>query len=157
VLRLALCVTAIVLVGAGSASGAGRRELFTHQVTDICAGARLFDGQHQIGTRAGAVAVSRDILRTGTRRLWRVGGLPEPASEVAAIRAWLATERLLVDAYARDYLLIWDAIEVANTPAQLAALPAEVDALVHQPDRLKRRADALEQRIDVPDCTGGGH
>jgi hypothetical protein len=73
------------------------------------------------------------------------------------IRRWLALERRLVAAYARDYLRIWDAIERAQTAAQRAHLPSNVDALVHETDGLKRRADTYEMRLDVPDCTGGGH
>jgi hypothetical protein len=125
-------------------------------VTRICAGALLFEGRHASGTRAGAVAVSRDIEKTGTRRLRRVAAVPKPAAELAEITRWLAIERQLVAAYARDYLLIWDAIEGANSPAQRARMPARIDLLVHDPDALKRQAGALELRLGVPDCTGGG-
>jgi hypothetical protein len=117
----------------------------------------LFEHSHQIGTRAGAIAVSSDIQETGSRRLRRVAAVPRPAAEAAAIASWLGVEHKLVAAYARDYLRIWDTIEKANTPAQLAGLPAHLYALVHDPDQLKHLADGLESRLHVPDCTGGGH
>jgi hypothetical protein len=130
---------------------------YSRTVARVCAGAVLFAGRHEIGTRAGAIAVSRDIRRTGTRRLHLVAALPEPEPQVPAIRQWLGVEQLLVDAFARDYLRIWDEIENASTSAQQAALPVRLHALVHETDGLKRRADAYELRLGVPDCTGGGH
>src|SRR5262245_30753619 len=130
---------------------------YSRAVTRVCAGAVLFAGRHEIGTRADAIAVSRDIQRTGTRRIHRVAAVPEPGDQSPTIRQWLDVEQLLVDAYARDYLRIWDEIERANTPAKRAALPDRLHALVHETDGLKRRADAYELRLGVPDCTGGGH
>jgi len=130
---------------------------YSREVTRICRGALLFEGEHAIGTRAGAIAVSRDIRRTGMRRLRRVAAVAEPSGQAATVRQWLRAERRLVAAFARDYLRIWDEIESAQTPSQRAGLPARLDVLVHQPDSLKRRADAYELRLGVPDCTGGGH
>jgi hypothetical protein len=113
-------------------------------------------GQARDGTRAGAVAVSRDIRQTGTRRLRRVAAVPEPHSQAHLIRRWLNVERRLVATYARDYLLIWNAIDAANTPAQRARLPARLHVLLHDPDPLKLKAGVYELRLAVPDCTGGG-
>jgi hypothetical protein len=137
-------------------SSAANQKTYSERVTRICAGARLFDGEHAIGTRAGAIAVSRDIRRTGLRRLRRVAAEREPAAQAATIGRWLRLERKLVAAYARDYLLIWYAIEAADTPAEHALLPAKVHALVHATDSMERQAVAYELRLRVPDCTGGG-
>jgi hypothetical protein len=154
--RSALVIVAALATASVSPAAANETE-FAQRVTTICRGALLFDGEHAIGTRAGAIAVSRDIRRTGTRRLRRVAPVPEPRRQAPTIRQWLRIEHLLVVTYARDYLLIWDEIEKAQTPTQQAGLPARLHALVHEPDRLKRRADAYELRLGVPDCTGGGH
>ena len=156
-LRSALAVVVFAAVTAAASAGVSAAEttVFSEQVTRICAGALLFEGRHATGTRAGAVSVSRDIRETGLRRLRRVAGVPKPGSQVAAIGRWLEVERRLVRAYARDYLLIWDAIESADSPARRARLPARLHALVHEPDALKRQAGAFELKLGVPDCTGG--
>ncbi len=150
----------IAFVGLGVAAAPGfaapQATVFSERVGHICAGAVLFEDSHTIGTRAGAVAVSRDIRETGTRRLRRVAAVPEPKSQAATIRRWLLVERRLVAVYARDYLLIWDLIEEWNSPAARARIPARLHALTHDPDALKRQADAYERRLSVPDCTGGG-
>lgn len=156
-LRAALgAVVVAVAAGHGSASGAGDRRLYAERVSTICSGALLFEGSHQIGTREGAIAVSRDIRETGTRRLRRVAAVPEPNAQSRFVRRWLKLERRIVAVYARNYLLIWDAIEQANGPAQRASLPARVHALLHEPDALKRQADIYAAKLRVPDCTGGG-
>jgi hypothetical protein len=148
---------AVALANPATGFGAGQTTAFSDQVSRICAGALLFEGKHELGTRADAVAVSRDIRESGTRRLRRVDAVPEPDSQAATIRKWLGIERRLVAAYARDWLLIWDAIEKANTPAQRADLPARLEALVHDPDALKEQARSYELLLGVPDCTGGGY
>jgi hypothetical protein len=79
-----------------------------------------------------------------------------PVAQAWTIGRWLRLERKLVAAYARDYLLIWYAVEAADTPSEHALLPARVHALVHATDGLKRQAGAYELRLRVPDCTGGG-
>jgi hypothetical protein len=150
-------VVAAALVAVSPSLATTNTTEFSQRVTSICAGALLFDGEHSIGTRAGAIAVSRDIRRTGMRRLGRVAAVAEPKRQARTIQHWLRTERRLVVAFARDYLLIWDEIEAAHTVAERAGLPARLETLVHQPDSLKRRADAYELRLGVPDCTGGGH
>jgi len=148
---------AAIVFGACAAPGfGGQTTTFSNRVSHICRGAVMFAGRHEIGTRAGAVAVSRDIRQTGARRLRRVAAAPEPDSQARVIRRWLEVERRLVAAYARDYLLIWDAIEGANSPAQRARLPAQLNALLHDPDALKRKAGVYELRLGIADCTGGG-
>jgi hypothetical protein len=160
VLRNLIAITSLTAIVFGAriapALGDSHSTAFADQVNHICAGALLFEGRHEIGTRAGAHAVSRDIRETGARRLRRVAAVPEPHSQAAVIRRWLDIERRLVAAYARDYLLIWNAIEEANSPAQRARLPAQLHALLHDPDALKQKAGQYEMRLRVPDCTGGG-
>jgi hypothetical protein len=154
-LILAAWISAIAGIATATASGAPQTT-FSANVTEICVGALLFNGQHQIGTRAGAVAVSQDIRETGTRRLRLVAAIPQPASQAAAVREWLNIEHRLVAVYARNYLRIWDAIERANTPVELARLPQQVQRLIHEPDLLKHQASVYQVNLNVPDCTGGG-
>jgi hypothetical protein len=155
-------VTALLAAAAATAGAAHAAQLsqtpagYSRAVTHICAGALLFDGRHQIGTRAGAIAVSNDIRATGTRRLRRVDAIPRPASIATIAAQWIAVERRLVETYAATYLQIWDEIEHANSAAQRAALPHALHALIARPDNLQQRAAKLELRLDVPDCTGGG-
>jgi hypothetical protein len=63
-------------------------------------GALLFDGHHQIGTLAGAIAVSRDIRATGARRLRRVDAIAKPVRTARLAIAWIGLERRLVKIYA---------------------------------------------------------
>jgi hypothetical protein len=159
VLRNALISTVFltaVVFGACAAPSYGGGTMFSQRVNRICAGALLFEGRHEIGTRAGAVSVSRDIRKTGTRRLRRVAAVPKPESQAAAIARWLEVERRLVAAYARDYLLVWDAIEKAYRQGRKSSLPARIRALVHDPDDLKRQARKYELTFGLRDCTGGG-
>jgi hypothetical protein len=149
-------LAAFVFGACAAPSLAGHSTTFSSQVSEICASAVLFEGTHEVGTREGAVAVSNDILDTGTRRLDRVAAVPSPESQTATIGRWLEVERRLVAAYARDYLLIWDAIEEDYDQEQQALLPARIQALVRDPDALKRKAGVYELRLGLPDCTGGG-
>jgi hypothetical protein len=121
----------------------------------VCDHALLFTSRHEIGTRAGALAVSRDIRATGKRRLQRVEAIPKPPGRVVLATRWIAVERRLVGTYARTYLRIWLAIENARTPSQRAALPRVLRKLVRVPDLLAGRAGILEAQLRVPDCTGG--
>jgi len=153
---------ASLLVGAAVQSGAAALAGppptpagYSRAVARTCAGAVLFEGSHRIGTRAGAIAVSRDIRATGTRRLHRVDAVPKPSLEAALAARWIATERRLVSTYSRAYLQIWYAIERANTSAQRARLPGVLAPLLHAPDALQAEAEQLELRLHVPDCTGG--
>ena len=52
---------------------------YTVSVRQICAGALLFDHPHSMGTRAGAMAVARDIRASTGRRLTRGDGRSSPA------------------------------------------------------------------------------
>jgi hypothetical protein len=143
---------------AGSALGAHNRQTpagYSLAVQEICSGALLFDGSHQIGTRAGAIDVANDIRATGGHRLDLVDAVPKPAATTRVATRWIAVERRLVALYATNYLLIWDAIESANSPQELAGLPALVRPLLYGPDKLQGLAGRLEQSLDVPDCTGG--
>jgi hypothetical protein len=151
-----LTATAAMQAGAAEATQAAQTPArYSRAVGRICAGALLFDGRHQIGTRPGAIAVSQDIRATGTKRLRRVDAVAKPADTARLAAAWISLERRLVETYASTYLQIWYAIERANSPAQRAALPRVLHALIHRPDRLKDLAADLEQRLRVPDCTGG--
>jgi hypothetical protein len=127
---------------------------YARAVTRICAGARLFNGTHVIGTRDGAVAVSNDIALTGGTRLHRVDALPKPPQAWAIVR-WLSVEHQLVKMYAANYLRIWNAIEHARSPGQRAQLANVLLPLIHQPDGLAHQAVTLEHTLGVPDCTGG--
>jgi hypothetical protein len=152
---------AIVLAGAvlQSAHATVAREqtspAYSQAVIRVCSGALLFENEHEIGTRAGALAVSRDIRATGRRRLQRVDEIPKPAASVSLAAQWIELEKRLVDSYARTYLRIWYTIEHAHTANDRAHLPALLHQLVHAPDVLARHAATLEARLRVPDCTGG--
>ena len=160
-MKIGLTVAAVLCVGLVAADpavgGQATPTGYSQAVTRICAGALLFDGRHQTGTRSGAIDVSRDIRATGERRLRRVDAVPKPARTARLATRWIATERQLVAKYAWAYLQIWYAIERANTPHERGQLPAVLGALIHAPDELQRDAGQLEQALDVPDCTGGGH
>lgn len=149
-------LSSILFSTCAAPSLAAQTETFSNQVNRICAGAVLFEGSHEIGTRGGAVAVSNDILETGTRRLNRGAAVPRPASQAATIGRWLEVERRLVAAYARDYLLIWDAIDEAYDQSPHGTLSARLYALVHDPDNLKQQARKYELKLRLTDCTGGG-
>jgi hypothetical protein len=136
-------------------SSAPSAAAYSLQVQTICSGARLFDGTHEIGTRAGAIAVARDIRMTGRRRLARVAALPRPASRRARLAAWLALERRLVALYATTYVRIWNAIDSAHTVQQRRGLPRVLRALIDKPRPLEARAAALELELGFGDCTGG--
>jgi hypothetical protein len=125
-------------------------------VTQICAHALLFEGQHEIGTRAGAIAVASDIRASTARRLDRIRALQVPPPQPGLSTQWLDLEQQLADMYASSYVRIYDAIAAAVTPKQLARLPRVLDRLVHAPDALRGKTAILGGRLQVPDCTGGG-
>ena len=128
---------------------------YSVRLTQICSGAMLFDGTHTIGTRAGAIAVARDIRTSGGKRLSRADAVPKPLRTGLLAKRWIRLERRLIELYADDYLRIWYAIERARTREQRAQLPAALRALIDQPHRFERQAAALEAALNVPDCTGG--
>jgi hypothetical protein len=150
-----------VVAGAALQSGhsaAARNQTgapYSRAVIRLCRGALLFENEHEIGTRAGALAVSRDIRATGRKRLRRVDEIPKPAASVRLAARWIELEERLVDTYAVTYLRIWYAVEHARTTTDRARLPMVLHRLVHTPDALARRAATLEARLGVPDCTGG--
>jgi hypothetical protein len=153
---LAFIAGALVETSAADAAGrATTRSAYSHAVGHICVGALLFDGRYAIGTRAGAIAVSNAIRRTGESRLRRVEALGTPLGETGLATRWISVERRLVDLYATNYLGIWFAIERAHTPQQRATLPDRVHRLIDRSRPLERRARRLEHRLNVPDCTGG--
>jgi len=125
-------------------------------VTQICAGALLFDHQHAMGTRADALAIASDIRASTETRLARVAAVPVPAALRGLDQRWIASQRQLAAVYARVWVQIYDAIGAARTPAQKAQLPARLESLLRVPDPLKEAAGRLELVLDVPDCTGGG-
>lgn len=125
-------------------------------VAHICTGALLFDHVHEIGTRAGALAVARDIRASTARRLRRVEAVQTPTQLRSLGRQWIALQRRLAAVYAQTWVRIYDTIAAADTPSQRAHLATRLTQLVHAPDSLKRAAGRLDLRLHVPDCTGGG-
>jgi len=124
-------------------------------VTVVCAHALLFEGSHEIGTRAGAVAVAADIRASTERRLARVATLPVSRSQRALAARWLVLESRLAAVYASSYIRIFDVIAAAKTPEQQDQAARLLGRLLHAPDRLRQAAAQLEGRLQVPDCTGG--
>jgi hypothetical protein len=122
----------------------------------ICSGALLFEHAHAIGTDAGARAAAQDIRRSARRRLERVAALPAPAGSKRQAERWIALQRRLAESYAVNWMLIHEAIDAANTPAERSRLPGVLERYVHAPDALRRASARLEAALKVPDCTGGG-
>lgn len=142
--------------GGRGAPGTSAAAEYSRAVTRICAGALLFDHAHDMGTRADALAVARDIRASTARRLARVTGLSVPPELRRVSHRWISLQRRLAAVYARNWVRIYDAIDAARTPAQRAALPTRLEQLVHEPDPLRLSAGRLELELHVPDCTGGG-
>jgi hypothetical protein len=154
---VALSTTVLVVALAAMASpSAADPSSWSDGVTQICAHALLFEGRHEIGTRAGAIAVARDIRASTARRLDRIRALQVPPPQPRLTLRWLDLEQRLADLYATSYVRIYDAIAAAVTRKQRARLPRVLDRLVHAPDALRDSAAGLEGRLRVPDCTGGG-
>jgi hypothetical protein len=137
------------------ASGNSAAE-YSLAVTRVCAGALLFDHAHDLGTRADALSVARDIRASTSRRLARVTALSAPPQLQQTSSRWILSQRRLASLYARTWVQIYDTIDAARTPAQLTTLAAHLQELVHAPDPLKLAAGRLELELHVPDCTGGG-
>lgn len=129
---------------------------YAQAVTHICAGALLFDHAHDMGTRADALAVARDIRASTDRRLGRVTKVAVPPALRRLSSRWISSQRQLAAMFARLWVRIYDTVDAANTPAQRATLPQRLHRLVHLPDPLRRAAGRLELELHVPDCTGGG-
>ena len=152
----ALLLSVAALAGSTGSGGVSQASIrYSHAVAETCAGALLFEGSHQIGTRAGAVAVSRDIRRTGTERLRRVDAIPRPVAAARPLVRWLRLERRLVDIYSTNYLRIWNAIQRADTRREQAELPRILRPLIEEPYPLQQRLAVLELALRLPDCTGG--
>ena len=111
---------------------------------------------HEMGTRADALAVARDIRASTARRLARVTALSVPPELQHTSSRWISSQRRLASLYARTWVRIYDTIDAARTPAQRATLAERLEKLVHAPDPLKLAAGRLELELHVPDCTGGG-
>jgi hypothetical protein len=124
-------------------------------VTNVCAHALLFEGSHEIGTRAGAVAVAQDIRSSTERRLTRIAALSTRPTQPTLAAHWLAVESRLAAVYASSYLRVFDVIAAANAPEQQEQAARLLGRLLHAPDRLRQVAALLEDRLQVPDCTGG--
>jgi len=137
----------------GGTPGAPDRSL---AVWHVCAGALLFDHAHDMGTRAEALAVARDIRASTARRLRRGTALHVPPRLRRLSSRWILSQRRLAASFARTWVRIYDAIDAARTPAQRATLPQRLHYLVHVPDPLRLTAGRVELQLRVPDCTGDG-
>lgn len=151
----AFAATALAATPARAASGTPAAE-YSLAVTRVCAGALLFDHAHDLGTRADALSVARDIRASTSRRLAGVAALSVPPELQYTSSRWISSQRRLASLYARTWVQIYDTIEAARTPAQRTTLAARLRELVHAPDPLKLAAGRLELELHVPDCTGGG-
>jgi hypothetical protein len=158
-LTVLLPLAAVAALGTASnrsAAAEDSRITWSSAVTRICANALLFEEEHQLGNRAGAIAVARDIRASTARRLQRIRALPiRPPQRRLSVR-WLALEQRLAAVYARSFVAIYDAIAVAESPQQRNELPKVLRRLLDAPDRLREMTTNLERRLRVPDCTGGG-
>jgi hypothetical protein len=159
-MRKLASVEAAALVLAALAATAGRGATvnssaeYSAAVSRICAGALLFDNEHDMGTRADALAVAEDIRSSTARRLALVVAVPVPGELRGISSRWIASQRRLAASFARTWVEIYDAIDAARTPAQQAALPHRLHELIHAPDPLRLAAGRLELQLHVPDCTG---
>ena len=151
----ATLIASLAAVSAPSAAVATGPSPWSRAVSGICADALLFEGPHEIGTRAGAVGVARDIRASTGRRLRRIRGLQVVPPQRGPANRWLSLERRLADVYASNFVRIYDAIAAATTDGQRDQLPRVLRRLLSAPDALRAAAARLEQRLFVPDCTGG--
>ncbi len=90
---------------------------YARAITNVCSGAVLFERSHSLGTRAGALAVARDIRASARHRLDRVAAVPVPRTREALVERWIALERRLADVHAESWIGIFDAIDAADTHA----------------------------------------
>ncbi len=162
-MRTFLIAVGIALVASALAATPGRAgptqtspaAAYSAAVGRICAGALLFDGEHRMGTRSDALSIAHDIQASTARRLARVTALSVPPELKRISSRWISSQRELASLYARTWVRIYDTIDAARTPAQLATLAARLKQLVGAPDELKLTAGRLELELHVPDCTGG--
>ncbi len=129
--------------------------MYSRAVRQICADARLFEQSHRIGTRTGALAVAGDIRASSRRRLALVATVqPAPGQEAMAVR-WLAREQRLADAYALNYVRIYDLIAAPRSPQGEPRVARRLARLMRAPEPLRMAAARAERQLQVPDCTGG--
>jgi hypothetical protein len=153
---VAVPAAVLTLAATSSATASNRRgSQWPDAVTHICARALLFEHRHEIGTRAGALAVARDIRASTKRRLRRIVALPIAPTQARIAARWLRVEWRLAQAYARTYIRIFEVIDADRTPSQREREPRLLNALLHAPDRLGHQAVRLQTMLQVPDCTGG--
>ena len=153
VVATALALAAVTLSAGWGATGNSSAD-YSLAVTRICAGALLFDHEHEMGTRADALEVAADIHASTARRLAEVVAVPVPDELRRVSRRWIASQRRLAASFARTWVQIYDTIDAAKTPAQRATLASRLHELVHAPDPLRLVAGRLEVQLHVPDCTG---
>jgi hypothetical protein len=152
---MAILAASLAAVSAPSAAVATGPSSWSRAVSGICADALLFEGSHEIGTRAGAVAVAGDIRASTERRLLRIRGLQAVPPQRRLADRWLQLERRLADVYASNFVGIYDAIAAATTEGLRAQLPPVLRRLLQEPDALSAATARLERRLFIPDCTGG--
>ena len=129
--------------------------VYSRAVAHICSGALLFESRHAVGTKAGALAVARDIRASTRRRLARVEAISAPLGRERLVRRWIALERRLADMYATSWVRIFEVVDAADTPRERTREVPVLERLVHAPDVLRAAAVRLEHTLQVPDCTGG--
>jgi hypothetical protein len=154
VVATALVAAALAATPVRAASGDSAAE-YSLAVTGICAGALLFEHPQQMGTRADALSVARDIRASTARRLAGVRALSVPSELQRMSSRWISSQRRLASLYARTWVRIYETIDAARTPGQRATLAERLEPLVHAPDSLRLVAGRLELGLHVPDCTGG--
>ena len=155
IVATAFAAAALAATAGGAAPGNSAAE-YSVAVTRICAGALLFDHPHDMGTRADALSVARDIRASTARRLARVTALSVPPQLQLTSSRWISSQHRLASLYARTWVRIYDTIDAARTAAQRATMPERLHRLLHAPDPLRLAAGRLELELHVPDCTGGG-
>ena len=141
---------AALVAPAAHATSADSATEYSRSVWRICAGALLFEHPHDMGTRADALAIARDIRASTARRLARVNDLSVPHELRRLNNRWISSQRRLASLYARTWVQIYDTIDAARTPAQMTTLAARLQELVHAPDPLKLAAGRLELELRVP-------
>ena len=129
---------------------------YSAAVTQVCAGALLFDNPHQMGTRPDALSIADDIRASTAQRLDHLTAVSVPAELQNLNSRWIDSQRRLAALYATTWVRIYDTIDATHTPTQRATLPTRLEKLIHAPDALKSTAARLELELNVPDCTGGG-
>ena len=142
--------------GSPGATGSSPAVAYSVAVTQICAGALLFDNADEMGTRSDVLSIANDIQASTARRLDRVTAV-SVSPELQNINGrWIDSQRRLAALYATTWVHIYDTIDATHTSAQRATLPQRLDKLIHAPDTLKSTARQFELDLHVPDCTGGG-